>query len=270
MTVEQTKPDSKLGVPPVDGQRPAVAGPRVAETPQSGQRPRRGVPPAIVFLVLAAFVIGGGFYAYQYLIDQQLYVSTDNAAVTGSLLQVGSLNAGRVGSVSVDIGDQVRRDQVVASVILPSVLSTSGSGTAKLGFRGSDDQTVSVQAPIDGVVVARSANPGDTIAAGQPIITVVDPNRLWVQALVEETRVSRVRPGQFAEVTLDSIGRVLPGRVTAVGSATAATFSLLPQGNTSGNYTRVTQLVPVRLAVDYGTTPPILGSSVTVKIRVQD
>jgi multidrug resistance efflux pump len=56
----------------------------------------------------------------------------------------------------------------------------------------------------------------------------------------------------------------------AVNEATAGTFSLLPQGNTSGNFTKVTQLVPVKIAVDYGEAPLVLGSSAEVKIRVQD
>jgi multidrug resistance efflux pump len=183
---------------------------------------------------------------------------------------VGSLNAGRVGSVGVDVGDAVARDQVVGTVVLPSSLGTTAAGTPKVGFRGTDDEQVPVLSPIDGVVVARSSNVGDTVAAGQPLLTVVDPHRLWVQALIEETSIGRVHPGQSVEVTLDALGRTLPGRVTAVDRATAGTFSMLPQGNTSGNFTKVTQLVAVKIAVDYGQTPLVLGSSVEVRIRVAD
>jgi multidrug resistance efflux pump len=231
---------------------------------------RRGVPRAVVLLILLGFVVAAGLFGYRYYEDQQLYVSTDNATVTGALIQVGSLNAGQVADVSVDIGDRVRRDQVVATVNLPSSISSTLSGTPKLGFQGTQDQQATVRVPVDGVVVARQANPGDTVAAGQPLVTLVEPTRLWVQANVEETKVGRVRVGQPVEVKVDSLGGTLPGRVMAVGQATAGTFSLLPQGNTSGNFTKVVQLVPVKIAVDYGQTPLVLGGSVEVRIRVQE
>jgi len=221
---------------------------------------------ALLLIVLAA----ASYFGYGYYQDQMLYVSTDNAYVTGALIQVGSLNAGRVSEVSVDIGQHVMAGQSVATVMLPSALATTASGTPKMGFRGTDDQMVSVESPVDGVVVSRQVNPGDTIAAGQPLLTVVEPSKLWVQAQIEETKVGRVHVGQTVAVTLDALGRTLPGKVVAVNEATAGTFSLLPQGNTSGNFTKVTQLVPVKIAVDYGEAPLVLGSSAEVKIRVQD
>ena len=260
---------SATAAPGVDGSRTATA---LAPSPDAAgpsTKPRRGVPRLVVVPLLAIVALVGGFFGYRYWQDQALYVSTDNALVTGALLQVGSLNAGRVSSVTVDVGDRVTRDQVVATIVLPSSLGATINGTPKMGFQGTQDQQVTVNSPIDGIVVARSANPGDTVAVGQPIVTVVDPNRLWVQAQIEETKIGRVHPGQTVEVTLDSLGQTLPGRVVAVDRATAATFSLLPQANTSGNFTKVTQLVPVKIAVDYGQAPLVLGSSAEVKIRVQ-
>ncbi len=245
----------------------AVGGP--ANGPAGNTR-RRGAPRGLILAVLAIVVVVGGYVGYGYLRDQELYVSTDNALVTGSMTQVGSLNTGQVSSVGVDVGDRVARGQVVAKVMLPTSLGMTSGGTPKMGFRGTDDQLADVVSSVDGVVVARSANPGDTVAAGQSMLTVVDPSRLWVQAQIEETKVGRVHTGQEVEVTVDTLGQRLSGHVMAVGQATAATFSLLPQGNTSGNFTKVVQLVPVRIAVDYGQTPLVLGSSAEVKIRVQD
>lgn len=223
-----------------------------------------------LLVVAAVVILIGGFFFYRYWQDQTLYVATENALVTGALVQVGSLNAGQVSSVAVDIGDQVTRNQEVGTVAVPSSLGLAAGGVPKLGFRGTENQQVSVRAPIDGVVVARQGNPGDTVAVGQPILTVVDPARLWVQAQIEETKIGRVHVGAPVEARFDSLNQTLPGRVVAVGRASAATFSLLPQGNSSGNFTKVTQLVPVKIAVDYGQLPLVLGSSVEVKIRAQE
>ncbi len=236
----------------------------------NGRATRRGLRRTVVLPVLAAVVIAVGYFGYGFWQDQALYVSTDNASIGGSLVQVGSLNAGRVASVAVDVGDRVSKDQVLATVTLPSALSTTASGTPKMGFRGTDDQVATVQSPIDGVVVARSANPGDTVGVGQPVLTIVDPSQLYVQAQIDETKAGRLRIGQPVEVSVDSLGQTLPGQVVAIDRATAATFSLLPQGNTSGNFTKVTQLVPVRIALDYGQAPLVLGASVEVRIRVEE
>jgi multidrug resistance efflux pump len=245
--------------PPPDGAAPAAPVPT-----------RRGPRTAVVIIVLLLLVVAGGSIGYRYYEDQQLYVVTDNALVSGQLVQIGSLNSGQVASVGVDIGDRVDRDQVVAAVTMPSALSVGASGAAKMGFRGTDDQQALVRSPVDGVVVARPAGPGDTVAVGQSIVTVVDPKRLWVQANVEETKVGRVQPGQPVDVTIDALGVSLPGRVLAVGRATSGTFSLIPQNNTTGNYTRVVQLVPVKIAVEYGDLPLTLGASASVRIRVAE
>jgi len=119
------------------------------------------------------------------------------------------------------------------------------------------------------VVVARLADPGSTVAPGQAIVAVVDPTQLYVTANVNETDVDRLQVGQPVDVTVDSLGVALPGRVEAVTPASASSFSLIPAQNTSGNYTKVIQVVPVKIAVDYGSLPLIVGSSVEVNIHVQ-
>ena len=235
-----------------------------AAAPRQRRQRRRIIVPLLAIVLLAAIVVG-----YRYWRDQSLYVSTDNAQVAGSLVQIGSINAGRLSTVAVDVGSTVRQDQVIAAVTLPSTLSVTSSGTPQLGFQGTQDQQADVTTPMNGVVVQRLANPGDTVAQGQAIVTIVDPSKLWVQAQIEETKIDRVHVGQPVDVHVDTLGAELPGRVTAVNRASAASFSLLPQGNTSGNFTKVTQLVPVKIAVDAGTQPLVLGSSVEVKIHVQ-
>jgi multidrug resistance efflux pump len=248
---------------------PSTNAPGMPQAPAGGAPKQRGrrrriIIPLLVVVLLVAAVVG-----YRYEQEQMLYVSTDDAQIAGSLVQVGSINAGRVSAVNVDIGSTVQQGAVVAGVVLPSTLSVTSGGTPQLGFQGTQDEQAPVTAPMSGVVVQRLANPGDTLAQGQAIVTLVDPSRLWVQAQIEETKISRLRVGQPVDVHVDTLGINLPGRVLAVDRASAASFSLLPQGNTSGNFTKVTQLIPVRIAVDYATQPLVLGSSVEVKIRVQ-
>ncbi len=230
----------------------------------------RRFPKKLLLPLALILVVGAGIVGYRYWEIAEYYVSTDNAQVAGSLVQVGSMNAGRVDALNVDIGDKVQQGQVVGTVLLPTAVSMTQSGTPRLDFVGSENQRAEIKAPVSGVVVARQANVGDTVAVGQPIVTVVDPSKLWIQAQIEETKIGRVQVGQPVDVKVDSLGETLPGRVVAVSRASAATFSLLPASNASGNFTKVTQLVPVKIALDYGDQPMVLGSSVEVSIRVKD
>ncbi len=206
-----------------------------------------------------------GFGAYR---DSQLYVSTDNAELSGTPIQVGAMNAGRVAAVHPTVGSAVRAGDVVAQVALPTQIGVAQSGQPKLAFLGQADTRVDVQSPIDGVVLAVQTAVGASVQAGQPIVTVTDPGQLWVNANIDETSIARVKVGQPATVHLDALGEDVPGRVEAITPATASSFSLLPQANTTGSFSKVTQVVPVRIAVNIGNQPALLGTSVEVKIRV--
>jgi multidrug resistance efflux pump len=210
----------------------------------------------------------GAVVAYSIYRNGQLYVSTDNAQLTGEPVQVGSINAGRVDSVSVNVGDHVSAGQTVAIVALPSQVGVAQNGQPELGFLGAADTKVPVQSPIDGVVIATPVAAGATVVAGAPIVDVVDPTKLWVNANIDETSIGRVRVGQPVIVHVDALGQDVVGTVQSITPATEATFSLLPTNNTSGTFNKVVQQVPVRIGVALGNQPALLGTSVEVKIQV--
>ncbi|MCL5958345.1 MAG: efflux RND transporter periplasmic adaptor subunit [Chloroflexi bacterium] len=222
----------------------------------------------LVPIVLVLVVIGAAI-SYQFWYNDAFFVSTENARVAGALIQVGALNAGRIESVTADVGSRVERDQLVATLTLPSVVSIA-QGTSKIGFGNTSDLRVEVRSPINGVVVARQGDVGDAVSPGQSILTVTDPISQWVLANIEETKIGRIKRGQPVQVHADALDRTFSGHVDTITPATAATFSLLPQQNGSGNFTKVTQLVPVKILVDtQGQTLP-LGGSVEVRIRVSE
>ncbi len=246
-----------------------TAEPATVPPPTPRRRPRifsRRVllPLLVVILLIAGFI---GFNAWR---DGETYVSTDNAQLSGQPVQVGSMNAGKVDSIAPNIGDAVRKGDVIASVALPSQIGMGQNGQPKMGFLGAGDTHVDVQAPVDGIVIAEPVAVGATVSAGQPIVSIVDPSDLWVNANIEETNVARVKIGQPVTVHVDALNAEVPGKVIAVTPATAATFAMLPTNNTSGNFTKVTQLVPVRISVNLGNQPLLLGANVEVKIRTAD
>ena len=218
---------------------------------------------AVILLVIALLA----FNAWR---ESVMYVSTDNAQLSGQPVQVGSMNAGRVDAIMPSIGDAVHKGDVVAQVALPSQTGMAQSGQPKLGFLGAGDTHVDVQAPIDGVVIAEPVAVGSSVQAGAPIVSIVDPSQMYVTANIEETNIARVKVGQPVTVHVDALGEDVPGKVEAVTPATAGVFSILPSQNTSGNFTKVTQLVPVRISLNLGNQPTLLGANVEVKIKVAD
>lgn len=255
------------------GSEQSAAGPtvdgRIDHAPDTPRARRRGVPRTVLGPALGLVLLALTALAYRYWYTTTHFVWTDNAQVSGSIIQVGALNAGEVNAVFTDVGQRVTAGQVVATVLVPAPLAVAPGGTPELGFSNTQNQLVQVRAPRSGVVVARLADPGSTVSAGQPIIALIDPTRLYVTANVNETDVDRIHVGDPVDVSVDSLGLTLPGRVVAITPASAASFSLIPPQNTSGNFTKVVQVVPVKIAVDYGTLPLVVGSSVEVTIHVQ-
>jgi multidrug resistance efflux pump len=222
------------------------------------------LPLAAVILIVAA-VVGYSFYR-----EGQMYVSTDNAQLTGQPIQVGSMNAGQVQAVFPTIGSTVHKGDVLAQVALPSQVGTAQNGTPKMGFLGAGDTKVDVTAPLDGLVIATPMGVGATVQPGQPIVTLIDPSQMWVTANIEETSIGRVKVGQPVTVHVDALSTDVPGKVEAITPATAASASILPASNASGNFNKVTQLVPVRISVNLGNQLALLGTSVEVKVKVAD
>jgi len=109
-----------------------------------------------------------------------------------------------------------------------------------------------IVAPFDGVVVRRYRNPGDHAPAGSPVLSLFDPELVYVTAYLEEDRLEGVAPGNDVTIWVDAFPGELRGRVVWIGQATGANFSLLPRDVTAGEFTKVTQRVPVRIAVDRG------------------
>jgi multidrug resistance efflux pump len=244
--------------------------PADAQAPAATRRRPALLSRGVLLPVLAVIVVLVGVFAFNTWREGQLYVSTDNAQLSGQPVQVGAMNAGRVVAIMPSIGSSVRKGDIIAQVALPSQVGVGQAGQPKMGFLGAGDTQVDVQSPLDGIVIAAPVAVGATVSAGQSIVSIVDPAQLWVNANIEETNIGRIRVGQLVTVHVDALGADVHGKVEAVTPATAGVFSILPSSNTSGNFTKVTQLVPVRVSVNMGNQPLLLGANVEVRIRVAD
>jgi membrane fusion protein, multidrug efflux system len=131
-----------------------------------------------------------------------------------------------------------------------------------------------IAAPFDGVVGERGVQPGDYVNIGSNLVNVVPLPDVYVIANYKETQLTRVRAGQPVEITIDSFpDETLHGRVERISPASGSQFALLPSDNATGNFTKVVQRIPIRIALDKGQPlvdrlPP--GMSAVTRIHVQD
>ena len=144
---------------------------------------------------MAAIVLGAAYYGWDAYQNNTLYVSTDNAQLTGQPVQVGPTSAGRVAALNVSIGATVHKGEVIAQVVMPSQVGMAQNGAPKVDFVGAADTRVDVVSPLDGIVIAVPSAVGATVGAGQSLVTLIDPTQLWVNANIEETKLSRVKIG---------------------------------------------------------------------------
>lgn len=129
----------------------------------------------------------------------------------------------------------------------------------------------SIISPVNGTIALKSVNPGEVVAAGQPLFSIADLSDVWVTARIEETKLDKIRVGERVEYTIDGYpSRDFEGEVYDIGSAANSVFALIPTENASGNFTKVTQRVPVKITLpkdgDLVFRP---GMSAIVKIHVK-
>ncbi len=135
-------------------------------------------------------------------------------------------------------------------------------------------QYTTIVAPVDGIVGQRSVQPGQNVATGQQLMTIIPPDsqNIWVTADFKETQLTYMRPGQHVEISVDTYDRTYNGHVDSIAGASGARYSLLPPENATGNYVKVVQRIPVKIFFEKGQDPQHLlrpGMSVEPNVKVR-
>jgi len=213
----------------------------------------RGTRIALILILVIAVVAGGGVTAW-YFIDAQNYVTTDNAQIDGDQISINAPTSGYVIAWTAREGTRLRADHVVGRIRMQGAFV---------------QPEMPVRAPADATVVIDNTVEGAFVSAGTQLAVAYDFSTIYVTARVDETDIDDVRVGRRVDIEVDAFpGADLTGTVREVQGGAAGVFSILPESNTSGNFQKVTQVIPVEIAIDQ---PPDLalvpGMNVTVKIH---
>lgn len=130
-----------------------------------------------------------------------------------------------------------------------------------------------IYAPVDGYVGEKSVEVGQTVSPGTTLLTVI-PNQVFITANFKETQIGGMQPGQSVDIKVDAYkGMVFHGKVDSINPASQNTYALVPAQNSTGNFVKVTQRIPVKIVYDSDTDlktyPMRPGMSVTVSVQVK-
>jgi multidrug resistance efflux pump len=224
----------------------------------------------IAVLAVAALAVAGivGYYAF----EGARYVATDDARVAADMVSVSPEIPGKLLEWRVKEGDMVAKDDVLGRQDLGTALTSGALNPQAMGsVAGVAAEKAVLKAPIAGQVILSTAVVGEMAVPGMSLAMIADTGNLYVSANVKEGDIARVRIGQPVVLTVDAFrGRTFHGRVQTIGRATASTFSLLPAQNSGGNYTKVIQVIPIKVSIlDQGNARLMVGMNATIRISVQ-
>ncbi|UOY88307.1 efflux RND transporter periplasmic adaptor subunit [Bacillus glycinifermentans] len=198
----------------------------------------------IIGLIIVLAIIAGGAYYYYNSVS---YVTTDEAHVAGDMAEITAPVSGKLSGWDIDEGTKVTKDEKTAKI--------------------KGEQTVDVKSIMDGTIVKNEAKDGQMVQAGQTLAQTIDMDHLYITANIKETDVKDIEKGDKVDIVVDGDpGATFEGNVEEIGYATNSTFNLLSQQNTSGNYTKVTQKVPVKISIKNPSDKVLPGMNASVKI----
>lgn len=205
-----------------------------------------------IITIIVLIVIGVlGFYFWN---NATSYVSTDNAKIDGDQMKIASPTAGEIKSFDAKQGDKLKKGDKVAEVV----------------GQGQDGQSkkMSIKMPKDGTIVKTDGMEGSMAQAGNPIAYAYNLDDLYVTANVDEKDVADIEKGNDVDIDIDGQKATVSGKVEQIGDATAISFSLMPSSNSDGNYTKVSQVVPVKISLDSEPSKNVVpGMNAEVKIH---
>jgi membrane fusion protein, multidrug efflux system len=133
-------------------------------------------------------------------------------------------------------------------------------------------QYTTIVAPVSGIIGKKNVEVGVNLSPGQQLLAIVPLDAIWITANFKETQLRRMKVGQAVTIKVDAYDREYHGKVLRLAGASGAKFSLLPPENATGNYVKVVQRIPVRIALDPGQNEDHLlrpGMSVVPSVQVQ-
>lgn len=225
---------------------------------------------SVALIVLLLIGVGiGGYYWYQ----MSRYITTDDARISGYTVNVSPIISGKITTWEVSEGDYVEEGKTIGWQDTNAIANTASVNLNAINPVGSIMVSkAEITAPISGQVIKNSVRVGQLVGAGQPLAVIVDTSDLFVIVNIDETEIGKIKVGQLADLKVDALsGKTFQGRVDEIGKATLSMFDILPMQSANGNFTKVTQRIPLKIRFPEINKLGLLpGMSVTAKIHIKE
>lgn len=168
--------------------------------------------------------------------------------------------------------DHVEKEYILALHSLELAEKSLENGVARRDVVLAELQHTKILAPRDGYIAKRWATPGDVAMVGAPLFSLHALDFLWITANLEETKLRHIRAGSSVSISVDSYpSKTLQGKVWVIQPSAAAKFALIPPSNATGNFTKVVQRIPIKIALENQEECfhlfPGMSCSVTIQVR---
>ncbi len=225
----------------------------------------------VIIAVLAVAVVGVALIVAYYGYEGWRFAKTDDARIASNVVAVIPEIPGKLIEWNVKEGDRVAKGALLGRQDLGSALSSGTVNAQTMGaVAGVFAEKAALKAPLDGQVILSTAVVGQMAGPGMSLAVIADTDGLYISANIKEGQIARVKAGQNVDIAVDAFpGKRFRGRVDSIGRATASTFSLLPSQGGGGNYTKVIQVIPIKIAIlDAGDSRLMIGMNATVRIHL--
>ena len=254
-TATTTTANDTVGAPDVEPGGPGAD--EATETAAEDAPAKKGVSRKSrirLFVILGLAVLVGLAFLARYLIDTSNYTTTDNAQVDGNQISINAPTSGTLLDWRGQVGASLRQNASVGRIEMQG---------------GYVQPQMVIRAPADGTVAVDNGVPGTYVTAGTQLAVAYDKQGVFITARVDETSVGDVRVGAPVKLDVDAFPNAdLTGHVSEIQTGSAGVFSAFPQSNSSGNFQKVTQVIPVRITFDDTKGLALApGMNVTVKIH---
>jgi multidrug resistance efflux pump len=215
--------------------------------------------PVLITVALLAIIGGVAYWIY----NGYMYYGTDDAQVSGQIVNVSAPAAGQLQTFTVKQGDTVTAGQTIGTITETGATATTATAPRTT--------SVNITSPISGTILQTSAVQGQSVSPGLSIVQLTNLSNVNITAYVDENSINNVKVGQDVDIKVDAYSdTTYTGHVQQIVQAAASTFSLLPtQDNASGNFTKVSQRIPVIINIDGNGGKALLpGMSANVTIHI--
>ncbi len=210
----------------------------------------------IILCIVTAMLITLGGVGFYYWYEKEYFVSTEDAKVDGDLITITPQISGKLLEFNVKEGETAVKNQILGHI-------------EASGLTDENIESSLIRAPINGIVIKKEAEEGQYVSAGSTLAVMIDPEKIYITANIEEIKVEKLHEGQSVDIKIDQFeGKVFQGKVEYIGKASNSAFSLLPSSS-SGTFTKVVQKVPVEIELEKNDANLLPGTNADIKIHIK-